>query len=97
MTKKQFSTIKIGYSRGVYGCTGEYFTTIVVNSKGLSSFRFYGLYGSEERIARALKDKGYEEVYTQSLYGQVTRNDIPKKAVMPENTALDYIAAIFKN
>ena len=72
---KQFTTIKTGYTAGVYGCSGEYFTTIYVNSKGINSFHFYGMYGAEERIARALKDKGYEEKYTQSFYGKMTRKD----------------------
>lgn len=68
---KQFVITKTGYSAGVYGCSAEYFTCVIVNSKGISGFRFYGMYGAEERVSRALVDKGYEPRYVGSEYGKV--------------------------
>jgi hypothetical protein len=93
---KQFTTIKTGYTAGVYGCSGEYFTTIYTNGSKNGSFRFYGMYGAEERIAQAMKQKGYKEFYVGSFYGRMTRNDIPNKAYKSENQAIEYIKRGFK-
>lgn len=76
--KKLFGITKTGYTAGVYGNTGEYFTCIYTNSKGMHSFKFHGQYGAEERVARLLKDVGYTEQYIQSDYGKLTRKDIMK-------------------
>lgn len=75
---KQFTILKVGYTKGIYGCSGEYFTCIYNNSKGLNSFNFYGMYGAEERISRAMKDKGYEEKYTPTDYGQMKQREVLK-------------------
>lgn len=88
---KAFTTIKIGYTAGVYGCSGEYFTTIVIDGEEHHSFTFSGMYGAEERIARTLKDLGFKEFYTNSIYGRMTRNDIPKKCIFSEHTAIEHI------
>lgn len=90
---KQFTTIKTGYTAGIYGCSNEYFTTIYINDTGINSFHFYGMYGAEERIARAMKEKGYEEKYTQSFYGRMTRKDITK-ASKSEHTTLEELKAL---
>ena len=68
---KLFTTIKVGYSRGIYGCSAEYFTTIIINGETMTSVSHYGMYGSEERINRTLKDMGYTEKYTPSDFGLI--------------------------
>lgn len=88
---KQFTTIKIGYTAGVYGCSNEYFTTILVNGNKHDSVTFYGMYGAEERVNRALEERGYNRFYVNSIYGRMTRNDIPKKCVSSEYEAIEYI------
>ena len=93
---KQFTTIKVGYTAGIYGCTNEYFTTIMSNGKKHDTFTFYGNYGAEERISRAMQDKGFAEYYTPSIYGQLHRNDIPQKMVMSEYSAIEHIKNNFK-
>ena len=93
---KQFTTIKIGYTAGIYGCSNEYFTTIMSNGKKHDTFTFYGMYGAEERISRAMQDKGYTEYYTPSVYGRLVRNDIPQKMVMSEYSAIEHINNNFK-
>lgn len=90
---KQFTTIKVGYTAGIYGCSNEVFTTITVTNDGIYPLHFYGMYGSESRIAAALKEKGYEEKYTSSRYGRMTRKDITRnfvseKEVLEEITRL---------
>ena len=72
---KNFTIFKIGYSKGQSGCTGEYFTAVVCNDKGMQSISFSGIYGGDSRISRILKDKGYTESYTQSLFGKLTRKE----------------------
>ncbi len=93
---KLFTTIKIGYSAGVYGCSGEYFTTIYTNGSHAESFHFSGMYGAEERVNSTMRDKGYKECYTPSFFGRVTRSDIPSKAFMSEQTAIKYIKRGFR-
>ena len=91
---KQFTTVKIGYSAGVYGCSGEYFTTIYNNGTKTGSFSFGGLYGSEERIAREMVKKGFKEYYTQSFYGQMKGYET--KYIQSEGTAIEYVKSGFK-
>ena len=69
--KKQFTILKVGYSKGIYGCSNEYFTCIYTNKQGFNSFSFKGMYGVEERVAEVLKSKGLEEVYTPTDYGLI--------------------------
>ena len=88
---KQYTTIKTGYTAGVYGCSGEYFTTIYTNGSKHGSFRFEGMYGTEERINRVMEDKGYKGFYSGASYGRMTRSDIPKQAYMGEYEAIEYI------
>ena len=67
---KIFITMKVGYSWSkMYGKTNEYFTTIIINENVITSISYKGMYGAEERVGRALKDKGYDEKYIPSDYG----------------------------
>lgn len=88
---KQFTTIKIGYTAGIYGCSGEYFTTVIINGKKNTSISHYGMYGSEERVNDALKFKGYKEFYTPSNYGQLKGKDINKNLYLSEQLAISII------
>lgn len=88
--KGSFTILKVGYTRGIYGCSGEYFNCIVNMDKG---FFFSGMYGAEQRIAQALKDKGYKEIYNQSIFGRLVRDDIPKNAFLSEYSAIDEVKA----
>jgi len=86
---KQFTIIKVGYSHGYYGCSGEYFIAIIINGSKNESIRFNGLYGAEERVAGSLKKKGYREFYTPSQYGQLKGEE--RKYSMGEHSAIEYI------
>ena len=69
---KQYITLKAGYSHSrMYGLTQEYFTTIIIDGKNISSVSHSGMYGSEERVNRALKAKGYEEKYVPTDCGEM--------------------------
>jgi len=92
---RQFTTIKIGYSVGVYGCSGEYFTTIYTDGSKNGSFSFEGMYGAEERVNSLMREKGYKQFYTNSFYGRMTRND-RTKYIQSEYTAIEYIKRGFK-
>lgn len=73
---KTFITLKVGYTAGIYGCSNEYFTTIIINKNDISSISHYGMYGSEERINRTLKDKGFIEKYIPNDFGKMTRKQV---------------------
>jgi hypothetical protein len=88
---KQFTIIKIGYTAGIYGCSNEYFTLIISNKWGMRYLTFYGMYGAEERVSRVIEEYGYKKHYTNSIYGRMTRKDIPSKCVESEYTAIDTI------
>lgn len=73
-----FTIIKTGYTAGTYGCSGEYFTLILINGKRTASIKFNGMYGAESRVEHYLKDKGYTFFYTHGEYGQLKVRDIHK-------------------
>lgn len=70
---KTFFIIKIGYSSRAaelvcgYGCTGEHFICVISEENGRHHiFNFSGLLGSQNRVAKHLREKGFEEVYVNS-------------------------------
>jgi hypothetical protein len=87
---KKFTTLKVGYSTGVYGCSNEYFTTIIIDGDKTSSISHRGMYGSEERINGALEAKGFTRFYTPTDFGK-----IPNRKIWPgfhsEYEAIDII------
>lgn len=87
---KLYTTLKVGYTRSIYGCSGEYFTTVIVDANGIKSISYYGLYGSDQRIGEALKAKGYEYKYTPNDYGLMKSRTV-WKGFIPENEALQLI------
>ena len=87
---KQFTTLKVGYTAGIYGCSGKYFTTIVINGKKHTSLSYRGMYGSEERVARALTDKGYTEFYTPTSYGRMIAKEVNKNLFTSEQDVIKF-------
>jgi hypothetical protein len=79
-----FTIIKTGYTSGVYGNSGEYFTLIMINNKNTSSIKFDGMYGAEYRVEEYLKNKGYKSFYTSANYGKLKRDDILKQTTYSE-------------
>jgi hypothetical protein len=72
---KAFTIIKVGYTSGVYGNSGEYFIAVVINGKKQQSLKFSGQYGPEYRVAEALKGRGYSDFYVNSTYGKLSYRD----------------------
>ena len=70
--------IKTGYTAGSYGCSGEYFTLIMINGSKTSSIKFNGMYGAEERVRTYLNKKGYKDFYTNGEYGKLNSREIHK-------------------
>lgn len=87
---KQFITLKVGYTVGIYGCSGEYFNTIIIDKDKISQITYRGMYGADERINRALNEKGYKQVYLNTDYGKMTKKDI-SPIFVSENEALETI------
>jgi len=92
---KKFSTIKVGYTAGVYGCSGEYFLTIIMRDTEMFHVYHYGMYGSEERVNAVLKNAGYEEYYISSWYGKMTKKDVGKR-FLSEYTAIEEVKNIIE-
>lgn len=92
---KLFTTIKVGYTSGIYGNSGEYFTTIVVTDAGMKSFSHYGQYGSEDRVNNALKAKGYEERYFPSDFGKLKQREVNYNLFKREEEAIEYVNSNF--
>lgn len=75
MKNKMFCTLKVGYTRGIYGCSGEYFITILINRDKTSYIKHHGLYGSDDRVNKAIEAKGYKWFYIPSEYGKMLKKD----------------------
>lgn len=86
---KTFITLKVGYTCGIYGCSNEYFNTIIIEGEKIDSVQYYGMYGTEERINAQLKDKGYTQTWIPSDFGKMTRKDA--RGFVSENQAIDKI------
>lgn len=77
---KKFTTIKMGYTAGIYGNSGEYFTTIILNDNDEYSIAWQGQYGPEYRMAEVLKAAGYKEFHTRSGdYGKLSKRDADRR------------------
>ena len=68
---KIFTTLKVGYTSGIYGCSGEYFNTIIINGEKMTNILFYGLYGTDSRINAALEAKGYHYKPLLNVFGKM--------------------------
>jgi len=93
---KTFTTLKVGYTAGMYGCSNEYFNTIIVNGSKMFGIAHKGMYGSDDRINRLLKDKGFTEVYIPNDFGRMTAKEINKHLFKYENEVIDFINNGFK-
>lgn len=87
---KTFTIIKTGYTAGIYGCSNEYFVCIYSKGREMHNFLFHGMYGAEERVARAMKDKGFVDCYTPSWFGKMTRKDVCPGS-LSETQAIDLV------
>ena len=86
---------KVGYSAGVYGCSGEYFTlTIIKDSESYKTINFSGLYGSEDRVTEPLKNKGYKDISSYHRYGQLKGDE--RKGFMSEQDAIKEVEEFIK-
>lgn len=89
---KTFTIIKVGYTAGIYGCSGEYFHLFYADTTdnvGTEELFFCGMYGADSRIAKFMEEKGFESQYSQSIYGQLKRKDIPKNRFLDEEKAIE--------
>ncbi len=92
---KVFTIIKVGYTVGIYGCSGEYFHLMGWNDTDSISIRFHGMYGAEERVRQAMQDKGYTFTYFPNEFGRMTRKDHENR-FMHEGKAIEEIELLTK-
>lgn len=75
---KVFTTLKVGYTSGVYGCSGEYYNTIIIWGSKVTNITWQGMYGADYRIAEALRKRGFTEYHSRNDYGKMTQRDMLK-------------------
>ena len=89
---KTFITLKVGYTVGIYGCSNEYFNTIIIDGEKIDSIQYYGMYGAEERMNATLKDEGYTQTWIPSDFGKMTRKDA--RGFISETQAIEQAKAL---
>jgi len=89
--QKQFTILKVGYTAGIYGCSGEYFTLLLPDKQ----INFSGMYGADDRICRMLEDAGYVEKYASSNFGRMTLKET-RGRFLSETQAIEKIKTIIK-
>lgn len=101
MKTKIFTITKTGFTSGIYGCTNELFTcnyTKISKYNGhleMDFFHFKGTYWAEERVADALKAKGFREFHSNANYGKALAKEV-YPSTMWESEAIEYINNSFK-
>lgn len=93
---KKFTTLKVGYSAGVYGCSAEYFNTIIIDGDRTYSVAHQGMYGSEERVNSILKNAGYDYFYVPTDFGKIGKRDA-WKGFKDEYEAIEDVDHIIKH
>lgn len=91
---KKYSITKIGYTKGIYGCCGEYFKLYISNSEKYTSLVFEGIYTDGQYIGEYLKSLGYTHEYSSVPYGQLKRKDLKNWDIPKEQKALEKIKNI---
>ena len=94
---KYATIIKTGYSAGIYGNSGEYFTCIFTGKNGMSYFKFESQYGGEQRIAHLLEERGYKVDYSAGNYGKIAKKDIHKVGTYNEYVVEKNIDELLKH
>jgi hypothetical protein len=90
-----FGIIKVGYTAGIYGNSGEQFVAIYTSKDGLKSYSFEGQYGAESRVAEIFKKAGFKESYISSGgFGKMLRKDA--KFFKSEYTAIQELPTILR-
>ncbi len=93
---KTYINVKIGYTAGVYGNTGEQFLLVVADNRGQKAFYYDGQYGVEHRVTEALEDRGYKGTWIPSMFGKLTRKEVNKSFVLSENEAIEAVSEYVK-
>jgi hypothetical protein len=94
---KTFTTLKVGYTAALTGCSNEYFNTIIVDGSKMFGIAHKGLYGSDNRVNKLLKSKGFSEVYIPTAFGRMLVKDINKHLFKTEGEANKFINNGFKD
>jgi hypothetical protein len=92
---KEFSIFKVGYTAGVYGCSGEYYKVIVTYKNidlDLEKELHYvieAMYTNGKYIRKLLKDNGYIEKGIAIPYTQLKRKDLKGWEILRENDVIE--------
>lgn len=93
---KSFTIIQTGYTAGIYGNSGNYFTLLWITRDmktgdiTTETILFHGMYGPEQRVKRVMEELGYTYFYTNTVYGQLKRKDLYPN-MKDEKATIEYI------
>ncbi len=92
---KEFSIFKIGYTAGIYGCSGEFYKVLITYENidlGIKKDLFYiidAIYTNGQYIRQVLKDNGYTEKYISIPYTQLKKKDLQGWDILHESDVIN--------
>lgn len=90
---KAFINTRTAYTKGISGVTNVFMNLIIINGEDVLFYNYRGMYGHSEGVARALKEKGFAEIYNYGVYGQAKKKDV-NVVVLTEAEMLKIIAKL---
>jgi hypothetical protein len=92
---KEFSIFKVGYTAGVYGCSGEYYKVLVtyenfeLDYKVELDYNIQAIYTNGQYIRQVLKDNGFSEKYISIPYTQLKKKDLQGWDILHESDVIN--------
>jgi len=92
---KEISIFKVGYTAGVYGCSGEYYKVIVtyenidLDFKKEKDYLIQAMYTNGQSIRKLLKNSEFNEKYISVPYGKLTKKDLKSWTILNENDVIE--------
>jgi hypothetical protein len=89
-----FTILKIGYTAGTYGCTGEIFKVYLYDKdrKCIDFFYLDEMYGGDRRVASYLLDAlNLTELYDYIPYTELKRKRVKEFNCYNEKSAIKYL------
>jgi hypothetical protein len=97
---KSFTILKIGYTAGVYGCTGEIFKVYLndENNNCIDFFYLNEMYGGDRRLAGYLiENLNLKEKHDYIPYTELKRKRVKELNCYHEKSAIEYIEKNYLN
>jgi len=100
MKINSFTILKIGYTAGIYGCTGEIYKVYLndIDGKCIDFFYLKEMYGGDRRLASYLiENLNLKEIYDYIPYGEMKSKRVKELNCYHEYSAIEYIEKNYLN